>query len=308
MKLDLKVQLLKFCSLLLNFLLLALGLSVTGCGAWILFDRGNFLSHLASEELSAVAFSLLTVGCVVIAVSILGCVGTTTEHRLLLLVYLGFFIVLILGQLFVTLLLLINRNKIEDSVDTALDVLIFHFGNSSSSDDVLINNLQIHGRCCGRTGRSDWLKNTFINSLNLSEPHVLPCSCFNSFQSSTDSIWCLENLNLDVQQNLDFPQNLKATETPVFGKGNSSYEQGCKQALSDWLQENILTIVAMDISLMVLQVVQVAVVVSLYQTFGRKTSLKEANQLIDPDPTPSEDYQMIDDQNHSSVIQCTNLQ
>lgn len=290
MELELKVQLLKFCSLLLNFLLLALGLSVAGCGAWILFDRGSFLSHLSSGQLSTVAFGLLTVGCVVIVVSIVGCVGTTSEHRLLLMTYLVFFVVLILAQMFVTLLLLINRNKIEDSVDTAVDVLILQFGDSSSFEDALINNLQIHGTCCGRTGRSDWLKNSFINSLNLSESHVLPCSCFSSFQSSTNSIWCSEHLN--------------ASQTPVFGRGNSSYEQGCKQVLSDWLQENIVTIVAMDISLMVIQVLQVAVVVSLYQIFGRKVSSKEANQLIDPDsaPSDSEDDHTINDQNQSSMV------
>ncbi|XP_022617763.1 CD82 antigen-like isoform X1 [Seriola dumerili] len=267
MKLEVKIQLLKFCSAVFNSLFLALGLSVAGCAVWILFGKGNFLTVLSSVELSTVAVGLLIIGGVVVSVSVVGCIGADGEHRFLLLTYLGFLIILVLGQLFVTLLLLINRNKIERSLDAAVDQIILQYGGSSSQD-ALMDNVQHYGECCGRTGPADWLKNSYIQSLNLTRPDVLPCSCFSSYRRSFNSSWCSELLNY--------------TEPP-YGRGNSSYDQGCRQTLSVWLQENALTILGMDVSLILIQVLQFVVMVYLYRAVGRKASLKRSNRLIDPD-------------------------
>ncbi len=66
------------------------------------------------------------------------------------------------------------------------------------------------GNCCGRTGPADWLKNSYIQSLNLTNADVLPCSCFNSYRPGVNSTWCSELLNFS---------------TPLYGQGNSSYDQ-----------------------------------------------------------------------------------
>ncbi|XP_038568341.1 tetraspanin-19-like [Micropterus salmoides] len=266
MKLEVKIELLKFCSALLNSIFLALGLSVAGCGVWILFDRGSFLTAISSDELRTVGAGLLLIGGVVVVVSVVGCVGAGRENRFLLLMYLGFLIVLILGQLFVTLLLLISKHTIERSLDASVDRIILQYGGRGQ--DRLMDNVQHYGKCCGRTGADDWLKNSYIQTLNLTNPDVLPCSCFSSYRPSLDSSWCSELLNFSA---------------PLFGRGNTSYHQGCKQKLSDWLQENAVTIVGMDVSLMLIQVFQMVVMVYLYRAFGRKAVLKKADPLAEPD-------------------------
>ncbi|XP_018534311.1 CD82 antigen [Lates calcarifer] len=265
MKLELKIQLLKFGSAVFNSLFLALGLSVAGCAIWILFDTGSFLNVLSSVELRTVAAGLLLIGGVVTAVSVVGCIGANGENRFLLLIYLGFLVILFLGQLFITLLLLINRNKIGQSLEAAVDQIIVEYGNSSSQD-TLMDNVQRYGKCCGKTTPSDWLRNSYIDSLNLTGPDVLPCSCFSSYRRSSDSPWCSE---------------LPSFSEPPYGRGNSSYDQGCKQMLSDWLQENALTIIGMDVSLILIQVLQFGFMVDLYRALGRKTSLKRSNELFD---------------------------
>ncbi|KAF3692485.1 CD82 antigen C33 antigen IA4 Inducible membrane protein R2 [Channa argus] len=270
MKLELKIQLLKFCSAVFNSIYLLLGLAVGGCGIWILFDHGNFLTIVSSVELRTVALGLLVIGGVAIAVGVIGCVAAEGKHRFLLLIYLAFLIILILGQLLITLLLLINRNKIEQGLDEAVDKVIFQFGANSA--DKLMDNVQHYGKCCGRTGPADWLKNSYIQTLNLTNPDVLPCSCFSSTRPSFNSSWCSELLNFTW---------------PLFGQGNKLYDQGCKQKLSVWLRENSLTIVGMDISLILIQVVQFVVTIYLYRALGRK-SLKKTSHLVDSDHTPSE--------------------
>ncbi|XP_071325810.1 CD82 antigen [Trachinotus anak] len=267
MKLEVKIQLLKFCSAVFNSVFLVLGLSVAGCAIWILFGKGNFLTILSSVELRTVAAGLLIIGGVVIVVSVVGCIGANGGHRFVLLIYVGFLFILVLGQLFVTLLLLINREKIERSLDAAVDQIILQYGGSSSTQDTLMDNVQHYGKCCGRTGPADWLKNSYIHSLNLTRPDVLPCSCFSSFHRSLNSSWCSELLNLTELLN---------------GRGHNPYNQSCSDTLSVWLQENTLTIVTMDVSLILIQVLQFVVTIYLYRAFGRKASLKRSNQLTDP--------------------------
>ncbi|KAM6936015.1 tetraspanin-19 [Lycodopsis pacificus] len=266
MKLDVKIQLLNFFFEVFNFIFLALGLSVCGVGLWILFDGGSLLTIHASVELRVVGAGLMLIGLAVLAVCVVGIVGAVKDVRVLLLVYLGFLIVLVLGQLFVTLLLLLNRDKIERSVDETVDRIIFEYGGHNSSD-ILMDKIQSYEGCCGRTGPSDWLKNSYIQSLNLTNPDVLPCSCFRSRRPAVHSSWCSE---------------LPDFTTPMYGRGNGSHDQGCKQKVTDWLQENILTVVGMDVALMLIQVVQFVFTVSLHRALGLR-AVKTTDCLSDPE-------------------------
>lgn len=276
MKLEVQIELLKFCCAVFNILFLVLGLIVAGCGIWILFDSGSFLNILSSEELGVVAVGLLVIGGVVVAVSVIGCVGANNQNRLLLLVYIGFLFVLVLGQMYVTVVLLFNREKIEQSLIEVVDRVISEYGNSSSRVDTLLDDVQHYGRCCGMKNSSDWLKNSYIQSLNLSSPDVLPCSCFISFKASFSSPWCSELPNF--------------TE-PLFGRGiNGTFNKGCNQTLIDWLQENALTIIVIDVSLIFIQILQFTVVVHLYRAFGKKLALKRSSLLDDHTPNDDLDY------------------
>ncbi|XP_068425389.1 CD82 antigen [Clinocottus analis] len=265
MKLDVKIQLLNFCFEVFNFIFLALGFSVLGFGLWVLFDGGSLLTFNASDELRIVGAGLMLIGLVVLGVSLVGIVGAVREIRVLLLVYLGFLLLLVLGQLFVTLLLLLNRDKIKRSLDEAVDQIIFHYRGPDSSS--LMDRIQTSEGCCGKTGPSDWLQNAFIQSLNRTDPDLLPCSCFNTSRPAAGSSWCSELLNL----------------TELYGVGNGFYEQGCKVKVTDWLQENVLTIIGMDVALMLVQVLQVVLTVSLCRTLGRRAAVRKADRLSDPE-------------------------
>ncbi|XP_073322935.1 CD82 antigen [Pagrus major] len=288
MKLEVKIQLLQFCSHVFNSVFLVLGLSVAGCAVWILFDRGTLLTFLPSDELRTVGAGLLLIGGVVVLVSLIGCAGASGQNRLLLLVHLSLLIVLVLGQLFITLLLLVNRDKIGQSLNHTVDDIIRQYGQSGRREDRLMDDIQTHGECCGRMGPSDWLMNSYIQSLNLTGPEVLPCSCFRSVQPGFNSTWC---------------SDLPTLPDPLFGRGNGSHQQGCEEKLTDWLQQNAVTIVGMDVGLILIQLLQFVVMATLYQAFGRKAALKRTRSLADPghthlDHAPEDDYA---EQNHGYV-------
>lgn len=97
---------------------------------------------VGADDVRVVGYGLLGIGGLVLLVCVLGCIGAQSQKRLLLMVvssississistdtssqlssprpqYLGLLIVLILGQLFVALLLIINRGKV--SMDAAV--------------------------------------------------------------------------------------------------------------------------------------------------------------------------------------------
>ncbi|CAB1346283.1 unnamed protein product [Coregonus sp. 'balchen'] len=73
---------------------------------------------------------------------------------------------------------------------------------------------------------------------------------------------------------------------------------GCQKIITDWLKENTLTIVGMDMGLLIIQVLQLIVSVYLYQTVGQKAKLRCVSQLIrsedhrepNPDDLDDPDY------------------
>ncbi|XP_014871600.1 CD82 antigen isoform X1 [Poecilia latipinna] len=273
MKLDVKIEMLKFSFTVLNSIFLVLGLSVMGCGIWILFDTGSFLNVLSSEELQVVAVGLFIIGGVVALVSLTGCTGAALEKRFLLLVYFGFLIALVLGQLYVTVLLLLNRDTINSSLTQTVNNIISRYGNSSRRSDIIMDNIQHYTNCCGINGPDDWLKNSFIQTLNLTSLNVLPCSCFLSFQPSINSSWCLETNN---------------TNEPVSGTGNGIFNEGCGQKINQWLQENFITIVAMAAFLILIQIFDLFIAGSLFRMFGQKDALKKNKRLVGEDDADSD--------------------
>uniref|UniRef100_A0A8C6ULQ3 Tetraspanin n=1 Tax=Neogobius melanostomus TaxID=47308 RepID=A0A8C6ULQ3_9GOBI len=219
MKLHTKIQLLKFCFTLLNFVFLALGLSAAGCGVWILFDS-SFISAVSSVDLQLVAVVLLAAGALVLVVAVLGLVAAQRESRLLLLPVAAFLLLLILAQIFIAFIVVLNGSKISRTLMETVDKLMVEY---PEGEPRLLDNLQHYGECCGREGPSDWLKNGFVQ--NRSE--VLPCSCFRSNRHESGA-FCSGNLTLN---------------SDLILYGNGSYSEGCEDALSVWLKENLYTII-----------------------------------------------------------------
>ncbi|XP_056143079.1 tetraspanin-19 [Lampris incognitus] len=260
MKLEDKIQVLKFCSAVFSTIFLILGVSIFSCALWILFDKGTFLSVFDSEELKMVAGGLFVVGLLVVVASVVGWIGSHLEMRVFLLLYVAFLIILILGQLFITLILLVNRDKIKGSLDEAVDLIIKNYGNGNEEEraDRLLDKVQHSAECCGRRDPVDWLTNSLIQSMNLTSQVVLPCSCFNDSRCPV----------------------LADYNNSLFGTGNFSYTEGCEKKLRDWLEENTFTIVGMVMGLVLIQVVQFVLAVNLYQNLGWRARLKRTAGLI----------------------------
>ncbi|XP_062864003.1 leukocyte antigen CD37 [Trichomycterus rosablanca] len=255
-----------------------LGISLFGCSVWILFDKNNIITVLSNEaDVKVLAGGLFVVGLVVVAVFMLGCCGVYLENRCFLAFYMGLLIATVLGQLFITFLLLFKRNHIERVLTEYTDNTIRTYGvNTTESTWRLLDSMQQSAKCCGRQAASDWKTNTLIQVHNISD--IYPCSCFNG----TCHIFL-------------------ANEMYKFGNGSHIYTMGCGDKLMDWLEKNIIGIVGMDIGLLVIQIVQFALAIHIFRNVGFKIKEQDSNNLLNaneenvPDsdvhPENMEDYQ-----------------
>uniref|UniRef100_A0AAY4D6J2 Tetraspanin n=1 Tax=Denticeps clupeoides TaxID=299321 RepID=A0AAY4D6J2_9TELE len=235
MKVEDKIQIQKFFLMLLNTFFLILGISIFGSAAWILFDRSSFVVVISSEaNVQVVASGLALIGLVAIGVTLLGCIAAHLDNRCLLSCYMGFSVVIILGQVFITFVLLLRSTKIVDFFTNKVDEAIDEYGgNNTKSIWMLLDTVQQSAKCCGMRDPSDWQRNWFAVALN--ESHIYPCSC------SQDS----------TCQFLPSIQN----STHLFMNGTNIFIKGCKDTLAWWLKENYIVILAMDLGLFLMQIV-----------------------------------------------------
>ncbi|XP_051976996.1 CD82 antigen-like [Xyrauchen texanus] len=278
MKANDKLQILKFFLMLINSFFVILGISIFACSAWIFFDKDNFISVIsAGQEVKLVAWGLFVIGLVVVGVSLLGCIGACLENRYFIIFYLSFLIVIVLGQIFITLVLLIQRGLIEKFLtESVAGIIVNYGGNETQSSWRLLDSVQNSGKCCGRATPNEWMNNTVIQSL--SETDIYPCSCFND----------------------TCPVILIGTHS--FGKGSNIYKTGCGTVLGNWLGMNINVIFGMDGGLLLIQVLQFIFGIYTYKCIGRKTrELHPINLLNAMEDEPT--VEPIDQQFHTDTHQ-----
>ncbi|XP_062374594.1 CD82 antigen [Sardina pilchardus] len=183
MKVDEIIQIQKFFFNIFNTFFVILGVSIFGCAAWILFDIDSFIVVISSEgDVKLVAVALALIGLVVVVVSVLGCAGGQLESKCLLMIYMGFLIIVTLGQIFVTFVLLLRSPKIKEFLVNTVDEEIKQYGNRSITENkaswTLLDRIQHSAKCCGRHNLNDWDQNVIIQDLG--KANVYPCSCFNT--------------------------------------------------------------------------------------------------------------------------------
>lgn len=122
--------------------------------------------------------------------------------------------------------------------------------------DELIDGWQ--GQCCGLTGPSDWQLNPYIQNLSQSGLDFLPCSCFNSAQTTLNLSWCSGAKNTTLPHTKVQQHTSTIPEAAGFRLLLVPFihccRQGCKTLLHEWLHQNVLTIISMDFGLIFIQV------------------------------------------------------
>uniref|UniRef100_A0A3Q2XWE0 CD82 antigen-like n=1 Tax=Hippocampus comes TaxID=109280 RepID=A0A3Q2XWE0_HIPCM len=150
---------------------------------------------VSPDELQAVGAGLMLIGTLVMVSSLVACLGARWENAILMLICMWGLLFLFLCCVGLLLLLLLSRGQIEEKADAAVAHMIRQYRGDGRQDG-LLDDLQQHEVCCGLTGPSDWLQNSFVQTLNTSATSTLPCSCFGSPQRNLETAWCSQDPNV----------------------------------------------------------------------------------------------------------------
>lgn len=247
MKIQDKITILQYFLNIFNGLFLVIGFVILGCGIWILFDTNSFITALfpsdEDEHLTVIGKGLMAIGCFTAVVCLLGCVGSLKEVRFLLWLYVAFLVLIFICQLVASLAALVSQSKILDKVDKKVSKMIEKYKDVNETSDsgwMLLNVIQDSFNCCGYTNYTNWLSSDGANDTSL----TLPCSCAKD-AIETSETFC----------------NIAVSE--MEGK------QGCKDEILNWLSMNILVIAGVGLVLIIMEVFQFSLALSLLRSIQR---------------------------------------
>uniref|UniRef100_A0A3B3SJI8 Uncharacterized protein n=1 Tax=Paramormyrops kingsleyae TaxID=1676925 RepID=A0A3B3SJI8_9TELE len=212
-----RIGILKFVLMVISGIFVILGIAIFGCGVWILFDKSNFIA-IIKDSVRFLSGGFFVIGLVVAAISLIGCLGALKEVR--------YFLLLVRKK---TKQLSKNITK---TLSDEVDKIIMDYGNGTNREMEIkwniLDTMQLYWTCCGRTNYTQWENNSYIKSCI--EWEVYPCSCFNTTSCPF--------LSEDPSQR--------------FGKG----EKGCQTHMEEWIYQNGLVMLGMDLGLVLIQVKQ----------------------------------------------------
>lgn len=174
-----------------------------GVGIWTIVDKSYLEALMRNKLYMSAAYVLISVGAITIILSLIGCLGSLTEKRLLLLAYFIFvllmFVVLLLGGVFAY----VFRHQIATNMKPEMLQTIKDYNPKSTSDAITLawdatqNKLQ----CCGIATNSTldrpwaaWRDNNHINSG--AADFKVPESCC-KLDANGDKVNCVTSNTVD---------------------------------------------------------------------------------------------------------------
>ncbi|CAC5411503.1 CD151 [Mytilus coruscus] len=198
------------------------GLGVLGIGVWIRIDMVQFDELLGKSMVPIAAYVLIAAGGIVMLISLVGCLGALKEHRVLLGLYFTFmlFIFMMEGAAAVMGALFYDQAKpfLSTYVETAM---MTKYGDPNYElVTKSVDKLQQEFECCGFDEPEDWDNAT-------------------SFTGATVPVSCCRN------------QNQPSCNTAY--NSTNIYDQGCVDALSDWMTGNLIYLLGVAIAVALFQ-------------------------------------------------------
>uniref|UniRef100_A0A668RJ46 Tetraspanin n=1 Tax=Oreochromis aureus TaxID=47969 RepID=A0A668RJ46_OREAU len=162
---------LKYFLIMCNLLFTVLGLLILALGVWGLISKESF----AQEKISSIGTDpmlvVLSVGFLLTALCLSGCVGALRENRCLLKLFSATVLVLIAAQVIVAIVAHTLQDQIEGNLRSGMLVAMARY-----QDDLdlrfITDEIQSNLQCCGVDNYRDWEINIYYNC---SAPGVLAC-------------------------------------------------------------------------------------------------------------------------------------
>jgi hypothetical protein len=276
----------KIVLIIYNIIFLLTGLFLIGLGIWLIADgRVTSLINLtyngtSSNLFRSAAILLITMGVLVVLISVLGFVGAILEHPIILGVYIGFLIIIFCGEIAGGVIAIVYKDRIIYSINGILQKSLneqldknstSHYYNEiknngsestcyTSDVGYLWDFAQITFECCGlNDGDAGY-------STKLSPAYNFRSMC-SGLRDSYYPVSCY-HLN-DTAKFSDFhtnPDNQYAAQNLV--DFNSLSTSGCSEKVTFWIERYAPVLIGIGIGFAMIEMFGIIFAVCLCQNVG----------------------------------------
>lgn len=243
-----------------NLLFLVCGLSLLALGVWMHLDTSSALDSLPLMQttptaplVQRLAIVLITLGSITVLLSFLGCCGAWAESTCFLCLYAFLLSLGFIGQIVIAILAASFRLKLHDRVSSAMLSQVRMDYNKTSPDaagrtDPLTlawDTMQVRFNCCGAAGPADYVSSAWFNQSRLGRGLYVPATCCVLLNDDP-----LAPKPAFVTQCQVAAANYPRTHRP----SRALNTKGCQEAMLDWLTEHMLKMIAVLVSLVIIQI------------------------------------------------------
>ena len=143
----------------LNFIFWAAGGGILGVGIYVKVSLDELKEvHVSHDTLNSSAIFLIVLGCIVFIVGLLGCCGSLTQNRCMLLLYFALVTLIFLGEIALAIAVYVNKNSVTTSIKEQFQDCMEKYANETESGICkdTIDSLQSVLHCCGENKTGDW--------------------------------------------------------------------------------------------------------------------------------------------------------
>jgi hypothetical protein len=223
--------------IIVQILFIFVGCVLIGLGAWFEILDQNFEAIVDGDQLVYGAYLTIAAGCAIIVLSVIGIFGAICDYkanRVLLFVYIVLVIVVFILQSIGGILAFTYREDVVDLVRDGLNDTMPEFGEDTNRGESITDAwdfVQENLDCCGINNYTDWADDPNVNSY--------PASC------------CSNDPVVNASSNLP-PCSL-----------TNVYQDGCEDALTTFIRDNLLVVASVAITFVVAEVIVVLMAICL---------------------------------------------
>jgi len=224
---------LKAMVFIVNFLVMLLGLMVTGMAIWLLVSEHLFLSS-SWEHFSLSTITLLSVGLLVTILAFLGCCGTIARSKCLLGMFVISLLALLVGEVSVAVLVYFKELDYRPLLRASVHETVLKKYHPNNTATVLYwDTIQQGIECCGSSGPIDWAhslyngyqENTKEIGIGFKQtvlPFTIPSSCCRNLDDPLCSSTITPKFKTVIDDNIYYSEGC-LSKTVAFISSNSLY-------------------------------------------------------------------------------------
>ncbi|ESO97533.1 hypothetical protein LOTGIDRAFT_208719 [Lottia gigantea] len=152
------------------------GLAFLAIGVWTLTSKHDYISLLGNNMFGATTILFISIGCIIILVGILGCVGTIKSIRFCLVLYACLLIVIFLLEAVAGILAYMYEGAIRDELTRNLNETMIENYRFDTRIDEAVDSMQREFQCCGAGSYKDWKYSRWLR-LDTTTSNRAPDSC-----------------------------------------------------------------------------------------------------------------------------------